>query len=417
MKPKFTIVMPTRERSETLRYALRTCLNQRYEPLEIIVSDNASRDDTRAVVESFGDPRIRYVNTGRRVSMSRNWEFALSHVTGDFVTYVGDDDGLLPNAVADVAMLIAKHDARALSWNKSQYCWPNHPLPDHPGLLSIPLTSRLFVCDAHQFAVDCARLWTSYHQGPSLYNAFVSVPVIHAIRQKTDGVFFHSVIPDAYSSIAIASGLKSYLYSSRPFSVNGASGASNGANTANYFKDEADEQNATRTFIEEADLPMHPDLPVLIIGSTVAVVFEAILQANDRCFGGSLPVDVERSLKKIVREVSRSEADRHQSVIRQLLEVTGAHPGRRRAVQAALSKYPNRPLPAGPPAHGLGTDDVFWTNVTELQVQDVQRAADFVHAFLGPYVPPPKTSRYSHYSKILTRAFAETRARLNPHLW
>lgn len=417
MTPKFTIVIPTRERSGTLRHALRTCVEQRYAPLEIVVSDNASEDDTRAVVESFGDPRIRYVNTGRRVSMSRNWEFALTHVTGDFVTYIGDDDGLLPDAVADVAALLAKHGAKALSWNKVQYCWPDHPQPEYAGVMAIPLASRLFICDARQFAVDCAKLWTAYHQGPSLYNAFVSVPVIRAIQQKTGGVFFHSVIPDAYSSIAIASGLTSYLYSSRPFSVNGASGASNGANTAGFLKDGTDEHNATRTFVQETDLPMHPDMPILIVGSTVAVVFEAILQANDRCYGGSLPVDVEHALRKIVREVSTSEPERHRAVTAQLLEITRDHPRRARVVRAALAKYPNRPAAQALPPHGLGADDTFWTNVTPLHVDDVHRATDFVSAFLGPYAPPAKTSRYSHYSKVVTRAFAEARARLNPHLW
>ena len=417
MNPKFTVVIPTRERSTTLHHALRTCVEQTYEPLEIIVSDNASLDDTRAVVESFADPRIRYVNTGRRLSMSRNWEFALSHVTGDFVTYVGDDDGLLPNAVADVAALLAKHGAKALSWNKVQYCWPNHPQPEYAGLMGIPLASRLFVCDARQFAVDCAKLWTSYHQGPSLYNAFVAVPVIRAIQRKTGGVFFHSVIPDAYSSVAIASGLESYLYSSRPFSVDGASGASNGANTANFLKDDQDENNATRTFVQEADLPMHPDMPVLIIGSTVAVVFEAILQANDRVYGKALPVDVEHALRKIVREVSTSEPERYRSVVAQLLEITKDNPRRERVVHAATAKYPNRPAPQALPPHGLGADDVFWTNVAPLRVADVHHATEFVSAFLGPYVPPAKTSRYSHYSKVLTRAFAEARARLNPHLW
>jgi len=100
---KMTVVIPTRERCATLPFALRTCIEQDYADLEILVSDNASRDDTAAVVATFHDPRIRYVNTGTRCSMTRNWEFALQRVTGDYVTFIGDDDGLLPGAVRDVA--------------------------------------------------------------------------------------------------------------------------------------------------------------------------------------------------------------------------------------------------------------------------------------------------------------------------
>ena len=92
---KFNVIIPTRERADTLLHCLRTIVSQNYENLDIIVSDNFSQDNTREVVESFSDPRIKYINTGKRVSMSHNWEFALHHVQGDYVTFVGDDDGFL----------------------------------------------------------------------------------------------------------------------------------------------------------------------------------------------------------------------------------------------------------------------------------------------------------------------------------
>ena len=49
--------------------------------LDILVSDNFSKDSTEEVVGDIRDPRIRYVNTGKRVCMSHNWEFALSNVS------------------------------------------------------------------------------------------------------------------------------------------------------------------------------------------------------------------------------------------------------------------------------------------------------------------------------------------------
>ena len=51
----FTVVIPTRERYDMLEYALRTCVMQDYDNLDIIVSDNFSQDRTREVVESFKD--------------------------------------------------------------------------------------------------------------------------------------------------------------------------------------------------------------------------------------------------------------------------------------------------------------------------------------------------------------------------
>src|SRR5262249_50277228 len=85
-KTKFTVIVPTRERADTLYYCLQTIIRQKYDNLEILVSDNFSHDNTEQVVRNIGDSRIRYVNTGRRLDMSRNFEFALSHVKNGWVT-------------------------------------------------------------------------------------------------------------------------------------------------------------------------------------------------------------------------------------------------------------------------------------------------------------------------------------------
>src|SRR5216683_506883 len=96
-RPTLTIVIPTRERADTLQFALRTVCRQKDRDFVILVSDNASNDSTAQVVKSFGDPRIRYINPGRRLSMSHHYEFALDHVVTDYVMFMGDDDGLLPD--------------------------------------------------------------------------------------------------------------------------------------------------------------------------------------------------------------------------------------------------------------------------------------------------------------------------------
>jgi len=70
--PKFTVIVPTRERADVLGPALKTVVEQDYDNLRILVSDNFSNDSTRDMVESFRDPRIIYINTGKRLSMSLN---------------------------------------------------------------------------------------------------------------------------------------------------------------------------------------------------------------------------------------------------------------------------------------------------------------------------------------------------------
>ena len=55
---KFSIVVPTCERASTLRFTLKTIIEQDYDNLQIIVSDNFSNDETKEVVQSFSDSRF-----------------------------------------------------------------------------------------------------------------------------------------------------------------------------------------------------------------------------------------------------------------------------------------------------------------------------------------------------------------------
>ena len=103
------IIIPTRERAHTLKYTIKTCLNQEYRNLRVLVCDNYSSDNTKEVVSSFKDSRLDYINPGKRLSMSENWEFAMNNCHEDLVTIIGDDDGFLPNSIDQATTILEKH--------------------------------------------------------------------------------------------------------------------------------------------------------------------------------------------------------------------------------------------------------------------------------------------------------------------
>ena len=82
---KFSVLLPTRNRLEYLRYAVETVRRQDYDNWEIIVSDNDSAEDIRGFVDALADDRIVYLRTGSFVPVTENWNNALSHSTGDYV--------------------------------------------------------------------------------------------------------------------------------------------------------------------------------------------------------------------------------------------------------------------------------------------------------------------------------------------
>lgn len=275
--PSLTIVIPTRERCDTLNATLKSCVHQQLEQLTILVVDNFSGDMTKSVVASFQDPRIRYINTGRRLAMSVNWEFALSHVHSDYVMFLGDDDAVLPNATSEMMNLVDEHPGvDAISWPSVEYGWPSCQIADFRDRLVIPLTRGLERRSARSDLLDVIKFRRPYSKLPFLYKGLVRADVIRQLRLASGGKVFHSRIPDVYFGIAACAVVDEYLFSSRPLTLNGASAHSNG--TSSFAGPEA--KDAERKFLSEDNIPFHPSL--LFCPSIPILVVESLIQARER---------------------------------------------------------------------------------------------------------------------------------------
>lgn len=100
-EPYFSILLPTKNRSEILPGAIQSVLEQTCGDFELIISDNDdSPAATREVVERFKDPRIRYHRTPGNLAMHENWDNAFQQATGRQVLVLEDKMRLVPNALA-----------------------------------------------------------------------------------------------------------------------------------------------------------------------------------------------------------------------------------------------------------------------------------------------------------------------------
>ncbi|MES2222730.1 MAG: glycosyltransferase [Acidobacteriota bacterium] len=96
---RVSIGIPTINRSELALRAIRSALGQTYPDLEVIVSDDASTDDTVLRIRQLRDPRLVLYEQKERLGLVGNFDFCLRHATGEFFLLLGDDDVLLPNAI------------------------------------------------------------------------------------------------------------------------------------------------------------------------------------------------------------------------------------------------------------------------------------------------------------------------------
>lgn len=400
---RFTVVIPTRERCDTLQRSLETVLSQDRDDLVVVVSDNASTDGTRDVVAARNDPRVRYVNTGRRVSMASNWEFALRHVDdGDnYVFYLGDDDGLLPHALDDVEGIIRETGTRAVAWRKPDYVWPSAPFADWRNLLVATLDNRLIRYDSRRALRDVARLWIPYYRCPALYNSFVDVRALREVQRG--GNFFRSLMPDAYSGYAVLRAMDWYLYSTRPFSLNGASGHSTGSSSG-----AATGSNPVphQMFWAEADLPVHPRVRP-VVGSTVLQIVEPLYQVNDAVFDGEIWLNRPYLIGRFFRELQDKAPEQWRAAVDDLIGHARLHDDR--ALLAMIRVFeralPNRPRPqsrAAPPT-GLNTAHQLVVDLSPFGISEIVGACEWLGNLLGPYRRPAVARPYRSVDKVAAR--------------
>jgi len=121
MAPRFTVLIPTHNRSRLLRLALSSVLSQTERDIEILVVGDGCTDDTADVIASFVDARIRWLDLPKASYFGyANRNIALREATGSYIAFLTDDDLLLPD---HLALLAATLEESGAEWAYSRPLW------------------------------------------------------------------------------------------------------------------------------------------------------------------------------------------------------------------------------------------------------------------------------------------------------
>src|SRR5437764_10734914 len=89
-----SVVIPSYNRAYIVGQAIESALQQTHRPVEVLVADDGSTDDTRRVVEGYGPPVRYFYQPNAGVSAARN--LGLRHARGEFIALLDSDDRWLP---------------------------------------------------------------------------------------------------------------------------------------------------------------------------------------------------------------------------------------------------------------------------------------------------------------------------------
>src|SRR4249920_1379724 len=104
-----TVAIPTYNRAALLRETLDSVLAQTHSNFRLVISDNASTDETADVVASYCDTRIEYVRREHNIGMNANFNRLIELTETEFLTLLPDDDLLYPDYLHSVLDVLQRN--------------------------------------------------------------------------------------------------------------------------------------------------------------------------------------------------------------------------------------------------------------------------------------------------------------------
>lgn len=164
--PFFSIVIPTYNRADLLPKTLDTVLAQTFTDYEVIIVDNHSTDNTKAVIEKYlEDPRFRFIQHDQNYERGKSRNTGMQNATGKFVTFLDSDDYMYPTNLTEAYAFSQKNPAADFFQNKYELITPEGRLLYR---FSFPsLQNRLRAIAIGNF-ISCIGVFIS----PKIYNHY-----------------------------------------------------------------------------------------------------------------------------------------------------------------------------------------------------------------------------------------------------
>lgn len=114
-----SVITVTRNRGALLGRCIQSVLGQTYTNIEHIIYDGASTDNTKEIVASFEDPRLKFVGLDKNLDVLETIDMAFEKSKGEYICFLDSDDEYLPTKIEKEINLF-----QSLPSNYGMvYCW------------------------------------------------------------------------------------------------------------------------------------------------------------------------------------------------------------------------------------------------------------------------------------------------------
>lgn len=226
-QPLLSIVVPTKNRYFYLKMLIDLIDSFNNEDIELLVHDNS--DNNQEFLEYVNIKQysfLTYYHTNEQLSMSDNADQAVYKSKGEYVCFIGDDDGVLKNIV-DVVKYLKQKGYDALVSQSTIYNWPDFSDASIYHLTSSLLYKKKF---GYNYEIDTDKeLDNCFNTGlrdmcrlPRLYQGIVSRLLLDKIYHIAS-TYFPGPSPDMANAISLALLHAKTLYYDFPLIISGQS--------------------------------------------------------------------------------------------------------------------------------------------------------------------------------------------------
>jgi Glycosyltransferases involved in cell wall biogenesis len=312
----FSIIIPTRNRAYTAIECIHSALSINTEDIEVLVHDCSENDDLVVLTNGINDARLRHVKV-KPCSMTENWNQAASLAQGEYVMFLGDDDGLHPDTIDVVRWAKLSGIEAIVHAHVAHYWWPGFPDKHVESRLRVHgFTGKSSFYNAKVEFEKSTHVATisNFCFLPNIYQAIIRRDFLETLRINC-GRYFFTTIVDAYAAFALSAYVKGVCFIDFPLTISGMSPSSNSARISRHVR------NIDQHFREYESFPEKNFISPPTTGIIILQMAEALYQALVNTHRKQYLRNINIPRLYAIALVSRQSFREHLDIVRYYLHI------------------------------------------------------------------------------------------------
>lgn len=198
---RYSIIVPVHNAIDYLPSCIESVFNQNYDDYELIVSDDNSNDGTSEYLKSLQHKNLKIVHPKERMTMVQHFEWSFQFATGNWVMYLGADDGLQAYffELADVLTDLARDKGiRVIMSSRAYYFWRNSQSLYGKVAVNYSARKEFLILNTKTEVNKTLLSFQEYFELPEMYGtSLFRREVLLEAKSRQDGRIFTTIPPDA----------------------------------------------------------------------------------------------------------------------------------------------------------------------------------------------------------------------------